>query len=196
MSKSLLILSILIAFAGKIFSQTPGAIDFSADADNPIPEKVYWYEFKPPTGWQTTNCNYNWSTNGQTLVTTSDGNYAGSPFDKRVYIKWLNSPLNNHPDGRKVTVSLTGCDSTQLIGFEDLTVNPKYLPPPTFQNSGGGTITSLNVPCYTNEITLRIESIPDREFYHWELPIGWSKKGSPGANMFSTTSPTVEVTVA
>jgi hypothetical protein len=192
----LLLIGFLIALAGKAFSQIPGTIDFSGGADDPIPEKVYWYEYKPPTGEDAKNCNYNWSTDGQTLVTTSDGNYAGDATNKRVYIKWLNSIINDHPDGRKVTVSLTGCDNTELNGFEDLEVDPKYLPAPIIQNAGGASITTLNVPCYTNEITLKVAAIPDREFYHWELPAGWSKKGSPGVNAFSTTSTTVEVTVA
>lgn len=170
------------------------SIGYQSGATAPVPEQVYWYEFEQPTGWSTENCNYNWITNGQSVFTTSDGSAAGSNDTKKVYVKWLNSILNNND--RTITVTTNGCDSTGLNVIRNLTIQTKYLPPPTFKTAGGSTITSLNVPCYANEITLRLESIADAEYYRWELPAGWSRKGSPGVNLFSTTTPNVEVTVA
>ncbi|MBX2967130.1 MAG: hypothetical protein KF845_13370 [Cyclobacteriaceae bacterium] len=162
MSKFVLSFILLTALTSMSFAQqSAGTITFSPGADSPIPEQVYWYEFKEPTTeWKTTNCGYNWITTGESLFTTSDGNHWGDHTTKRVYIKWLNSPINVHPDGRKVLLTVAGCDSTQLDGNRDLVVRPKYLPPPTFKNAQGGSISSLNVPCYANEITLRIEPSP------------------------------------
>ena len=175
------------------FSQT---ISTSTGATSPTPETLYWYEYTPPEGINVNGCNFNWlPTNGQAVVTTSDGTTVGSKFNQRVYLKWTNNILN---DGNNiyVSVSLTGCANTSLDGTKTLPVNPKYLPQPIFKTSGGSTITTLNVPCYTPEINLRVEAIADAEYYRWELPAGWSKKGSPGVNLFSTTSPTVDVTTA
>ncbi len=77
--KFILVLTLLVALTVKLFAQgSTGQITFSPGADNPVPEQLYWYEFQPPNqSWETTNCTYNWITNGQSVFTTSDGSSVG-----------------------------------------------------------------------------------------------------------------------
>jgi hypothetical protein len=189
MRQLLLIAFFLCFYSLSIFGQS---ITYSVGGNEPIPFELYTYTFS--TTQSTANCTYSWFSTGDYSVFTPDGAAAGSFIEKNVYIRYTNSAVNSTE--RNLSVAVSGCSITALNKIYNLAVKPKYLPAPHFVNSGGSRITSQNVPCYSSSAIISVEEISNAQYYNWVLPAGWSKKDSPGVNMFTTTGPSVEVTPA